>query len=153
MFKAGWLSFSCIHHFPSGGSPIWPQTKYTTHRASLSSPSLSCSFFLVDFLVLFIFNWRIVALQYCVGFCHTSTWISHDQLTHWKRLWCWEKLKAKGDEGGRGWDGWMASPTEWTWIWASPGRCWGTGNYRAVVRRVTKSQKQLSDWITTTGLV
>ena len=39
-----------------------------------------------------------------------------------KRRWCWERLKAKGEEGGRGWDGWMASPTQCTWIWASSGR-------------------------------
>ena len=34
------------------------------------------------------------------------------------QLWCWERLKAKGEEGGRGWDGWIASLTQWTWIWA-----------------------------------
>ena len=37
---------------------------------------------------------------------------------NWKRPWCWERLKAKGEEGRRGWDGWMASLTQWTWIWA-----------------------------------
>ena len=34
----------------------------------------------------------------------------------WKRLWCWEKLKAGEEEGDRGWDGWMASLTQWTWV-------------------------------------
>ena len=34
--------------------------------------------------------------------------------THWKRPWCWERLKAKGEGGSRGWDGWMASLTQWT---------------------------------------
>ena len=44
-----------------------------------------------------------------------------------KRPWCWERLKVgrKGDD--RGWDGWMASPTQWTWVWASSGRWWWTG--------------------------
>ena len=37
-----------------------------------------------------------------------------EELTHWKRSWYWERLKAKGDGGNRGWDGWMASPTQWT---------------------------------------
>ena len=46
-------------------------------------------------------------------------------LTHWKRPWCWEGLKAEGDDRGR--DGWMASPTQWTWVWANSGRCWRTG--------------------------
>ena len=100
-------------------SDLRPNTQLTEYPYHLP---LSLALFLVGFLVLFIFNWRIVALQYCVGFCHTSTWISHDQLTHWKRLWCWEKLKAKGDEGGRGWDGWMASSTQWTWTWVNFGR-------------------------------
>ena len=38
--------------------------------------------------------------------------------------WRWGELKAKGEAGGRGWDGWMASPTQWTWIWANSGRQW-----------------------------
>ena len=36
--------------------------------------------------------------------------------THWKRPWCWERLKAGGEGGDRGWEGWMASPTQWTWV-------------------------------------
>ena len=39
--------------------------------------------------------------------------------THWKRSWCWERLKMGGEGDGRGWDGWMASLTQWTWVWAS----------------------------------
>ena len=46
--------------------------------------------------------------------------------THWKRPWCWERLKV-GEEGDRGWDGWMASLTRWTWVWANSGRQWRTG--------------------------
>ena len=41
----------------------------------------------------------------------------------WKRPWCWERLKAGRKGDNRGWDGWMASPTQWTWVWASSG-CW-----------------------------
>ena len=48
-------------------------------------------------------------------------------LTHWKRPWCWERLKAGGEGDHRGWDGWMASLTQWTWVWASSGRWWWTG--------------------------
>ena len=48
-------------------------------------------------------------------------------MNHWKRPWCWERLRAGGEEGDRGWDGWMASPTQWTWVWASSGRQWRTG--------------------------
>ena len=47
-------------------------------------------------------------------------------LTYWKRPWCWERLKAGGGHN-RGWDGCMASPTQWTWIWASSGSDgWGS---------------------------
>ena len=64
--------------------------------------------------------------------------IGSEEMTHWKRPWCWETLKA-GEGDNRGWNGWMASPTQWTWVWTSSGS-WCT------VRGVTKSQTWLSDW-------
>ena len=39
-----------------------------------------------------------------------------------ERTWCWESLRAGGEVDGRGWDGWMASPTQWTWVWVNSGR-------------------------------
>ena len=42
-----------------------------------------------------------------------ATW--WEELTHCKRTWCWERLKA-GEGDDRGWNGWMASPTQWTWV-------------------------------------
>ena len=50
-----------------------------------------------------------------------------EELTHCKRPWCWERLKARGKGGNRGQDGWMASLTQWTWLWANSRRRWGTG--------------------------
>ena len=47
--------------------------------------------------------------------------------THWKRPWCWERLRAGREGDNRGWDGWMASLIQWTWAWASSGRWWRTG--------------------------
>ena len=41
-------------------------------------------------------------------------------LTHWKRPWCWERLRTR-EGGNRGWDGWMASSTQWTWVWVNSG--------------------------------
>ena len=38
-------------------------------------------------------------------------WLPDAELTHWKRPWCWERLRARGEGGDRGWDGWMASPS------------------------------------------
>ena len=49
------------------------------------------------------------------------------ELTHWKRPWCWERLKAGGEGDDRGWDGWKASPTQWTWVWAGSESWWRTG--------------------------
>ena len=52
---------------------------------------------------------------------------SCEELTHWKRLWCWEGLGA-GEEGDdRGWDGRMASLTQWIWVWVNCGSWWWTG--------------------------
>ena len=50
-----------------------------------------------------------------------------EELTHWIRPWCWERLTAGGEGGSKGWDGWMASPTQWTWIWPNSGRSWRIG--------------------------
>ena len=47
--------------------------------------------------------------------------------THWKRPWYWERLRAGGEGGDRRWDGWMASPTQWTGVSANSGRQWRTG--------------------------
>ena len=53
------------------------------------------------------------------------TWC--EELTHLKRPWCWERLRVGGEEDDRGWDGWMASLSQWTWVWASFRRWWKTG--------------------------
>ena len=50
-----------------------------------------------------------------------ATWCK--ELTHWKKPWYWERMKA-GEGDDRGWDGWMASPTQWTWVWVSSGSWW-----------------------------
>ena len=50
----------------------------------------------------------------------SATWCEH--LTDWKRPWCWERLKAEGEEGDRGWEAWMVSLIQGTWTWANSGR-------------------------------
>ena len=54
------------------------------------------------------------------------TWCK--ELTHFKRPWCWEGLGAGGEGDDRGWDGWMASPTWWVWVWVNSGSWWWTGS-------------------------
>ena len=68
------------------------------------------------------------------------------QMTHWKNPYCWEKLRAEGKEGIRIWDGWMESPMQYTWTWASPRRCWGTG--RPGLLQSIGSQRVRHDWAT-----
>ena len=67
-----------------------------------------------------------------------------NELTHLKRPWCWEKLKVGGEGDDRGCDGWMASPTRWTWVWASSRR-W-TGNPHML--HSTGSQRGGPNWAT-----
>ena len=71
---------------------------------------------------------------------------SCDELTHWKRLWCWEGLGAGGEVDDRGWHGWMASLTWWTWVWVNSGSWWWTE--RPGVLRFTGSQRVGHDWAT-----
>ena len=61
-----------------------------------------------------------------------------EELTHLKRPWCWERLRAGGEGDDREWDGWMASPTQWTWVWVDSGSWWWTG--RPGVLQFTGSQ-------------
>ena len=53
-----------------------------------------------------------------------ATWC--EELTHWKRPWCWERLKTRGEGDNRGWEGWMASLTQWTWVWVNSRSWWWT---------------------------
>ena len=71
---------------------------------------------------------------------------SCEELTHWKRLWCWEGLGAGGGGDDRGWDGWMASLTRWTWVWVNSGSWWWTGRPGVLWFVGSQSPTGLSDW-------
>ena len=88
------------------------------------------------------FLWR----EWCWSWNSTmlATWC--EELTHWKRLWCWEGLGAGGEGDDRGWDGWMASPTRCTWVWVNSGSWWWTR--RPGVLRFMGSQRVGHDWAT-----
>ena len=73
-----------------------------------------------------------------------ATWC--EELTPWKRPWCWERLQAGGEGNVRGWDGWMASPTRWTWSWTSSGSWWWTG--RPGMLQSLGSQTVWHNWAT-----
>ena len=77
------------------------------------------------------------------------TWC--EELTHLKRPWCWERLKAGGEGDERGWDGWMASPMWWTWVWVSSGSWWWTG--KPGVLQSMGSQRLRIEWLNWTDTI
>ena len=73
-----------------------------------------------------------------------ATW--WEELTHWKRPCCWERLRAGREGGDRGWDGWMASPKQWTRVWVNSGSWWRTG--KPGMLKSMGSQRVRHDWVT-----
>ena len=69
---------------------------------------------------------------------------SYEELTHWKRPWWWEGLGAGGEGDDSRWDGWMASPTQWTWGWVNSWSWWWTG--RPGMMLFIGSQRVWHDW-------
>ena len=67
--------------------------------------------------------------------------------------WCWEASRAEGEEGIRGWDGWMASPMQWTWTWANSGRWWGTVSPGVLQSMGSQSRTWLGNWTTLINLL
>ena len=66
-------------------------------------------------------------------------------LTYWERPWFRERVRAEGEGGDNGWDGWMASLTQWTWVWESSGRQWRTGKPGMLQLMELQSQTWLSN--------
>ena len=87
---------------------------------------------------------ELMLLNCGVGEDSWESWC--EDLTHWKRPWCWEGLRAGGEGDDRGWDGWMASLTQWTWIWVDYGSWWLT--WRPGVLQFMGSQRVGHDWAT-----
>ena len=78
-----------------------------------------------------------------------ATWCK--ELTHLKRPWCWERLRAGGEGDDRGWDGWMASPTRWTWVWVDSGSWWWTGR-PGVLWSWGCKESDMTEWLKWTEL-
>ena len=90
-------------------------------------------------------NWTELNWCWTWSFNTLATWCK--ELTHWKKKpWCWEKLRERGQRDNGGWNGWMASLTQWTWVWASSGRWWRTG--KLGVLHSMGSQRVRHDWAT-----
>ena len=84
--------------------------------------------------------------EWCWSWNFSTLATSCEELTHWKRLWCWEGLEA-GEEGDdRGWDGWTASLTGWMWVWVNSGSWWWTGRPGVLRFMGSQSRTWLSNW-------
>ena len=84
-------------------------------------------------------SWVFTGRLDCWSWSSNTLATSYEELTHWKRPWCSEGLGAGGEGDDRGWDGWMASLTQWTWVWMNsrswwwterPGMLWFRGSQR-----------------------
>ena len=70
-----------------------------------------------------------------------------EELTHCERPWCWERLKAGAEGDNRGQDDWMASPTQWTWLWASSGKQWRIGKTGVRFSPCDLKESDTTEWI------
>ena len=83
---------------------------------------------------------------------NSNTWATWcEELTHWKRPWCWERLKAGGEGDDRGWDGRMSPLTRWTWVWVNSGSWWWTGK-PGVLRFMGLQKWDTTQWLNWTEL-
>ena len=106
----------CLTHFLSFKSLL---KCYVPERPSQEPPLFSVSHPVHDFNI---------TVLVCVSDAEApalTTWC--EELIHWKRPWCWEGLRAGRGGDNRGWGGWMASPTQWIWVWVYSGSWWWTG--------------------------
>ena len=85
-------------------------------------------------------------MDWCWSWNSSTLATSYKELTHWKRPWCWEGLGAGGEGDDRGSDSWMASPTQWTWVWVNSRSWWWTE--RPGMLRFMGSQRVRHDWAT-----
>ena len=118
-------------------SPSW--TLCPTHSCSFFSfPPIPCSK-VGQILLLKAFYW-------CWSWNSKTlaTWCK--ELTHLKRPWCWERLKATGEGDDRGGDDWMASPTRWTWVWVSSGSWWWTGK-PGMLQSMGCKESDMTEWL------
>ena len=95
--------------------------------------------------------WRRSALgflwkEWCYRWNSSTLATSCEELTHWKRLQCWEGLGAWGEGDDKGWDGWMASLTRWTWVSVNSGSRWWTG--KPGVLQSMGSERVRHNWAT-----
>ena len=142
-FKEFYSSCPYIHHPDSTINILWHLLYHISIHLSIPLSIHYSSYFLKhlkwiagiivffpEYFSMHIINWltkvqdlfRICSVFFFKVEFTLATWCK--ELIHWKRPWCWERLKAGGEGDDRGWDGWMASSTQWTWVWVNSGSWW-----------------------------
>ena len=96
----------------------------------------------IGYFITYDVHWK----DWCWSWNSNTLATSCEELTHWKRPWCWEGLGTGGEGDNRRWDGWMASPTQWTWVWVNSRSWWWTG--RPGVLWFMRLQIVGHDWVT-----
>ena len=91
-----------------------------------------------------VIHWTKRNFLFPSAYTALATWCK--ELTHLKKPLCWERLRAGGKGYDRGWDGWMASPKLWTWVWVNSESWWWTG--KPGVLQSMGSQRIGHDWAT-----
>ena len=127
------LKLPCFH--PVAPSPTWTAISLCLRFKKTLESLLCCK----EIQPVLNIHWK----DWSLNSNPLATWC--EELNHWKRPWCWEGLTVGGEGEDRGWDCWMSSPTQWTWIWVSSGSWWWTGK-PGMLHGVAKSWIQLSDW-------
>ena len=135
-----------LHQFPIFLRLLWTTDVWISHCMKLNTPS----FIYWSFYFMLMWCWRrLLRVPWtarrsnqsilkeispgcslkgqCWSWNSKTLATSCEVLTHWKSPWCWEGLGAGGEGDDRGWDGWMASPTWWTWVWVNSRSWWWTG--------------------------
>ena len=143
------LGQSFLHKFPRKGKCFWwfmtgsPNSILTSSNSQLRVQDTGSGpvWHTAEVLVLGV-HWK----DWYWSWNSNTLATSWEELTHWKRLWCWEGLGAGGEGDDRGWDGWIASPTPCTWVWVNSRSWWWTG--RPGVLQFMGSQRVGHDWAT-----
>ena len=129
--RTHWRSvYRCIWNKDLGDKHKEPENTFNLDSLKLILDSFERQYFrgsLVEEVIMEKKKSRILGVWQVLSWNSSTLATSCEELTHWKRPWCWEGLGAGGEGDDRGWDGWMASLTWWTWVWVNSGSLWWTG--------------------------
>ena len=140
---------SLISLLSKGLLRVFSNTTIQKHQFFVTQPSLWSSSLIYAWLPEKAYTWLCgpLLVEWCL--CFLICWLPGHLMQRTDLLGktlCWERSKTGGEGADRGWDIWMTSLTQWTWVWASSGRWWGTG--KPGMLQSMESQRVRHDWVT-----